>query len=63
MAQHYGKAWNRLRLAFINYQNLQRGEPVFSTAMELNASFAGGNTSEELENQFNAMQEWEEGLK
>lgn len=38
MSQEYAKSWNRLRLAYINYKNLQEGKPVFSSVVELNSS-------------------------
>ena len=38
MSQEYAKSWNRLRLAYINYRNLQEGKPVFSSVVELNSS-------------------------
>lgn len=41
MSKEYAKAWNRLRLAYINYKNLQEGKQVFSSVVELNASLQG----------------------
>lgn len=39
MASIYNVAWNRLRLAFINYDRLRRGEEIFASNMEMLAEF------------------------
>lgn len=43
MRTEYGKAWNRMRRAVINYQNYQRGDIILATRVELEAYLQSGN--------------------
>lgn len=67
MSEEYSLAWNRLRLAFVNYQNIQRGQEVYATIMELNSAMTDGGTPQggmvASDDEFDVMAEWEEGLK
>lgn len=60
MAEVYSTAWNRLRLHFVNYQRVQRGEEPFATVVELNIAL---NKVNSLSQQYDSMVDFEESLK
>ena len=43
MKNAYAVSWNRLRLAFINYQNLQTGDRIYANLTEMQAGIEGDN--------------------
>lgn len=60
MSKVYSTAWNRLRLHFINYRRVQRGEEPFATIIELNVALdKTGNLSQ----QYDDMMSFEETLR
>lgn len=59
-SETYSTAWNRLRLHYINYQRLQKGEVLFNTVIELNAALTRDRA---MSNQFDRMIAFEEEIK
>lgn len=45
MKKEYAKAWNRLRRAIINFENLKTGEPIFTSKAELEGYLQRESTS------------------
>lgn len=47
MSNVYSVTWNRLRLAFINFDNLRDGDEVHSSVVEMISSLQAGSTSQD----------------
>lgn len=46
MSKVYSRAWDRLRLVFVNYDRLREGKPLYATTSEMLASFREQESAE-----------------